>query len=74
MDAKESSDEFTTIPTVAPRLDNDSLPQLALKRQLKLNRRSATKKRLPWNAKDLGNDKPHGRATATFHTRNRNSL
>ena len=37
-------------------------------------RRSATKKRPHGNAKDLGNDKPHGRATATFRTRNRNSL
>ncbi|HEV2666577.1 MAG TPA: hypothetical protein VG324_16785, partial [Blastocatellia bacterium] len=56
----ECSDELTTISTVAPRLDNHSLPQPALKRRPKFNRRSATKKRLPGNAKDLGNDKPHG--------------
>jgi len=30
---------------------------LALKRRPNLNRRSATKKLLTWNAKDLGNDK-----------------
>jgi len=39
--------------------------QLILKdhqRRSKLNRRSATKKRLHGNAKDLGNDKPHGAA------------
>jgi hypothetical protein len=35
---------------------------------------AATKKRLPENAKDLGVDKPHGRATTTLRTRNRNSL
>jgi hypothetical protein len=35
---------------------------------------AATKKRLPENAKDLGVDKPHGRATNTLRTRNRNSL
>jgi hypothetical protein len=34
----------------------------------KLNRHSATKKRLPGNAKDLGNDNPYGLATATFRT------
>jgi hypothetical protein len=45
-----------------------------LKRRPKLNRRSATKKRLPKNAKDLGDDKPHARATATLRTRNRDSL
>jgi hypothetical protein len=29
---------------------------------------SATKNRLPGNAKDLGNDKPYGQATATLRT------
>jgi hypothetical protein len=62
----EYSDELTTISTVAPRLDNHS--PLNLKRRPKLNRRSATKNRLPGNAKDLGNDKPYGQATATFRT------
>jgi len=70
----ECNDELTTISTVAPRLDNHSPLQPALKRRPKLNRRSATKKRLPENAKDLGNDNPHGLAAVTFRTRNRNSL
>jgi len=39
----ECSDEPTTILTVAPRLGNHSLPQPALKRRPKFNRRSATK-------------------------------
>jgi len=64
----ECSEELTTISTVAPRLDNHSPHQPALKRRPKLNRRSATKKRLPSNAKDLGNDKPHCRAAAAFRT------
>jgi hypothetical protein len=37
------SDKPTTISTVAPRLDNHSLSQPALKRRPKLSRRSATK-------------------------------
>src|SRR6266540_1275247 len=39
----ECSDELTTISTVAPRLENHSPTQPALKRRPKLNRRSATK-------------------------------
>jgi hypothetical protein len=63
----ECSDELTTISIVAPRLDNHS-PLDRLKRRSKLNRRSATKKRLSGNAKDLDNDEPQSQATATFRT------